>query len=132
MKVFITQDIPSIAYSLLKKNKIEFEVYQNDSTIPHNVLLNKIKNVDGLIALLTERIDKEVIDTMTNCKIVAQLPLNEKTYHLFNKENLSMVKNSAIIINTSRGELIDEQQIIRMLKEKKLYSVGLEVFENEH
>jgi len=41
------------------------------------------------------------------------------------------VKHDAILINTSRGELIDEKYLIKHLKEGRFKSVGLDVFENE-
>jgi glyoxylate reductase len=41
------------------------------------------------------------------------------------------MKRTAILINTSRGEIIDETALIRTLRNKKLLAVGLDVFENE-
>lgn len=63
--------------------------------------------------------------------ISVNLPLTEKTYHLLNKENLSLLKRSAILVNTARGEIIDEKELIRILKQKKIRCAGLDVFENE-
>jgi glyoxylate reductase len=63
--------------------------------------------------------------------ITVNLPLTEKTYHLLNKENLSLLKHSAILVNTARGEIIDEKELIRILKQKKIRWAGLDVFENE-
>ena len=59
------------------------------------------------------------------------LPLTAKTFHLLGKENLALLKQSAILINTSRGEIIDEEELIRVLKRKRIYAAGLDVFENE-
>ena len=63
--------------------------------------------------------------------ISVHLPLNENTYHFLNKENLSQVKKTAIIVNTSRGEIIDEKYLIKMLKKNRIKSAGLDVYENE-
>jgi glyoxylate reductase len=63
--------------------------------------------------------------------VSVHLPLNDKTFHLLNKERLSLLKKSAIIINTSRGEIIDEKELVRILKRRKIFSAGLDVFENE-
>lgn len=265
MNIFITRDIPQIAYKLLKKNNINFEVYKKDKPIPRKLLLDKIKNVDGLITLLTEKIDKKVIDSMNKCKVIANyavgynnidieyakqnnivvtntpdvltestadltmalilscsrrlfeaenlvrkkqfkgwkpkqllgielkyktigligagrigsavgvrakafdtkiiyfdstrnilleenanakkvslklllqnsdiisvhLPLNENTFHFLNKKNLILLKKSAIIVNTSRGEIIDEKYLIELLKKNKILSAGFDVYENE-
>ena len=265
MKVFITREIPEIAFKLLRKNKIPFEYYKGDRPIPRNLLIKKVGDCDALISLLTEKIDKELIDEMSNCKIIANyavgynnidikyankkkiivtntpdvltestadltmtlalncarriiegekllrdgkfkgwkpklllgtelknknfgiigagrigtavairaksfgtniiyfdskqnvslekrtgakkvslkkllasadfisihLPLNEKTHHFIDKDRLKLMRGSAILINTSRGEIIEETSLIRSLRNKKLRAVGLDVFENE-
>ncbi len=59
------------------------------------------------------------------------LPLTGKTFHLLNKEKLMLLKKSAIIINTSRGEIIDEEEFIKILNQRKIYAAGFDVYENE-
>ena len=56
--------------------------------------------------------------------ISVHLPLTESTTNLINKERLHLIKESAIFINTARGEVIDEKELIRMLKERKIFSAG--------
>ena len=46
------------------------------------------------------------------------LPLNTKTFRLLNEENLILLKKSAILINTARGEIVDEKILTTMLKHK--------------
>lgn len=265
MAVFITRELPEIAFQLLRKNKIPFDYYKKDQPISRKTLLQKVKNCDALIPLLTEKIDKEVIDKMTKCKIIANfavgynnidinyakeknifvtntpdvltdstadlaitlllacarrviegerllrenkykgwkpklllgtelknktvgilgagrigsavairarsfgtkiiyydrsrspsiekstkakkvslnhliensdiisihLPLNEKTFHLLDYELINKMKENAILINTARGEIVDETALIKSLKQKTNLRVGLDVFENE-
>ncbi|HLG31687.1 MAG TPA: D-glycerate dehydrogenase [Ignavibacteriaceae bacterium] len=265
MKVFITREIPDIAFQLLKKHKIPFEFYKNDSPIPRKILLDKVKYCTALISLLTEKIDAELIDLMSRCKIIANvavgynnidvkyakkkniivtntpdvltesaadltialalasarrlyegeslvrankfkgwkpkmllgvelknkifgilgagrigtavakrahsfgtkifyfdrsqhiklekkinakkvslrtlltksdfisihLPLTKLTYHLFNEEKLKLLKTSAILINTARGEIIDETALIKILTENRIRAAGLDVYEHE-
>jgi glyoxylate reductase len=57
--------------------------------------------------------------------------LNEKTFHYFDENKLSQLKRNSILINTTRGEIIDEIALIKLLKKKRLMAVGLDVFENE-
>ncbi len=59
------------------------------------------------------------------------LPLSNKTFHLVNREKLRLMKKTAILINTSRGEVIDEKELIELLKKKRILCAGLDVFENE-
>jgi glyoxylate reductase len=265
MKVFITRELPEIAFKLLKQNKIPFDYYKKDQAITRRLLFHKVKNCDALIPLLTEKIDKEVIDLMPRCKIIANyavgynnidiayakkkkiivtntpnvltestadltmalvlacarrlsegekllrtkkfkgwkpklllgmelkdktfgilgagrigtavarraksfgtniiyvdsnrnqklekesdakkvslkyllqnsdilsvhLPLNSQTYHFLNHERLNQLKRNSILINTTRGEIIDETALIRLLNKHRIMAVGLDVFENE-
>jgi len=265
MKVFITRELPEIAFRLLMENKISFYYYKKDQPIPRELLLEKIKNYEALISLLTEKIDGELIDRMPKCKIIANyavgynnididyakkkniivtntpdvltestadltmalvlacarrlcegekllrtkkfkgwkpklllgmelknktfgilgagrigsavarraksfgtniiyvdsnrnqrlekettakkvslkyllensdilsvhLPLNSQTHHFLNQERLSHLKRNSILINTTRGEIIDEKALIRLLESNRIMAVGLDVFENE-
>lgn len=265
MKIFITREIPSPGIELLINKGFEVSVYKNDKSIPRNEFIKEIKNCDAVISLLTDRIDKEVIDQMKYCKVIANyavgynninveyakskgimvtntpdvltdstadlamalvlacarkipeseklvrarkfvgwkpklllgmelrnkyfgilgagrigtevakrayafgckivyysnsknsflenklnakklslssilrksdilslhLPLNTKTYHLLNEKNLILLKKSAILINTARGEIVDEKILISMLKHKKIFAAGLDVYDGE-
>jgi glyoxylate reductase len=59
------------------------------------------------------------------------LPLTKDTYHLLNKERFNLIKKGAYIINTSRGEIIDENFLIKALEEKRIAGAGLDVYEGE-
>ncbi|OGU77080.1 MAG: D-glycerate dehydrogenase [Ignavibacteria bacterium RBG_16_34_14] len=265
MKVFITREISEKAIDLLKKEKFKVGIYKKDKPIPRKELIKKVKDADGIISLLTENFDKELINQISNCKIIANvavgydnidtiyakekniivtntpdvltdstadltvalilacarripegermvrkrkfkgwkpklllgielkdktvgilgagrigtetairiktfktkiiyfdrersdkleketdaekvsledllskadiisvhLPLTKDTLHFLNKERLKLLKKSAILVNTSRGEIIDEQELIKILKKKKIFSAGFDVYENE-
>ena len=265
MKIFITREIPEAGILLLKKKGFEVSVYKKENPITRKEFIKEIKNCDGLISLLTDKIDKEAIDKMKKCKVIANyavgfnnidvdytkskgivvtntpdvltdstadltmalvlscarllpqaeqfvrarkfvgwkaklflgvelkdkyfgilgagrigtavakrahafgckilyfsdfqninieknlgakrvslnmllkksniisihLPLNKKTYNILNKTNLHLLKESAILINTARGEIIDEKFLLSMLKQNKIASAGFDVYENE-
>jgi glyoxylate reductase len=59
------------------------------------------------------------------------LPLKNKTYHYLNQGKLNQLKKNSILVNTSRGEVIDEKALISLLRSNRLMAVGLDVFENE-
>ena len=59
------------------------------------------------------------------------LNLTKETNRLFGFETFQKMKRSAIIINVSRGEIIDEYGLIKSLEEKLIQGAGLDVFENE-
>jgi len=265
MKVYITDNIPESAAILLKKNNIDYKTYKKKSPISKEELIRNCKSADGIISMLSNPFDKEVISSLKNCKVIANyavgfnnidlqaakgknivvtntpdiltnatadlamalvlacarrigegeklvreekfvgwkpllllgidlkdktfgiigagrigqatarrtkafgtkiiyfnrskkydfekevgarkvkletllktsdiisihLPLNEKTANLLNKSNMHLMKPTAILINTARGEIIDENFLIQMLKKKQLFSAGLDVYEGE-
>jgi len=59
------------------------------------------------------------------------VPLLDSTRHLMNKERISMMKDSAFLINTSRGAVIDEDALVLALQSGVIRGAGLDVYENE-
>jgi glyoxylate reductase len=59
-------------------------------------------------------------------------PHTPSTYHLMNARRLKLMKPSAVIVNTSRGEVIDENALTRMLRAGEIAGAGLDVFEHGH
>lgn len=59
------------------------------------------------------------------------LPLTEKTEHLINKDTLSFFKKDAVLINISRGKVINEADLIEALSKGNLKGAALDVFEEE-
>jgi glyoxylate reductase len=58
-------------------------------------------------------------------------PHTPATYHLLSARRLKLMKKTAYIVNTARGEVIDENTLARMLETGELSGAGLDVFENE-
>ena len=73
------------------------------------------------------------IDTVLSKSDVISLhcPLTEQTHHLINDEAFSKMKTGVMLINTSRGALLDSSACISALKTKKLGYLGLDVYEQE-
>ncbi len=264
-KVFITRKLAGRVEKFLREKKFNVKIFQEDRPIARSELLSATKNVDAMITLLTDKIDREVIDNLQNCKIIANcavgynnidveyartkniivtntpdiltdatadltvalilacarrlregelmmrsrqfkswkpqmllglelkgktvgiigagrigaatakrlkafgtkfvyydrnrkdifddqlnakkvslnlllktadiisvhLPLSKETFHLINKENLKLIKKTAVLVNTSRGEIIEEKALIQLLKREKIFAAGLDVYENE-
>jgi glyoxylate reductase len=264
-KIFITRRLPVIAEQILRKNNYEVTVFSKNRPITKKELVKEACNADAIISLLTDPIDKDVIDDLNNCKVIANyavgynnidivyareknivvtntpdiltdatadltlllmlacarrifegdqmvrsnkfvgwapnlllgveltnktlgvigagrigsavikrasafgmkslyynrstnseieneystkkvglnfllkhadiisihLPLNSNTKNLLNPERLSLLKPNSILINTARGEIIDEKHLIYLLKNKKIFGAGLDVYLNE-
>ena len=56
---------------------------------------------------------------------------NKETENLISKEKLDLLKDSAILINTSRGGVVDEDYLIELIRLKKLFGAGLDVYSQE-
>jgi D-lactate dehydrogenase len=63
--------------------------------------------------------------------LTLHLPLNDETTHFLNKESISKMKKTALVINTARGGLIDSQALTQALVEARLGGAGLDVLEEE-
>lgn len=75
-------------------------------------------------------VEKE--DLFKNSDIIVLLaPLNPSTKYIINEESIAMMKDGVILINTSRGGLVDTKALIKALKNGKFGSVGLDVYELE-
>jgi phosphoglycerate dehydrogenase-like enzyme len=60
--------------------------------------------------------------------ITLHVPLDESTYNLLSAERMSLIKSNAILINTARGNLVDEQVLKSMLQDGRLAAAAFDVF----
>lgn len=63
--------------------------------------------------------------------ITLHCPLTPQTYHLINEQSIEQMKPGVMLINTSRGALVDTEAVIVALKSKKIGYLGLDVYEQE-
>lgn len=59
------------------------------------------------------------------------VPMTEQTHHLVDAGTLRAMKNSAILINTARGPIVDEAELVTALRERVIAGAGLDVYEDE-
>lgn len=71
-------------------------------------------------------------ELVENADIISlHCPLTPDTHHIINAQRLSQMRNGVILINTSRGGLLDSQALITALKDGKIGGAGLDVYEEE-
>jgi len=71
-------------------------------------------------------------ELLQNSEVISlHIPKNEKTYHFISEPQIKMMKDGAVIINAARGGVLDENAVLKYLKNGKLLGVGLDVFEEE-
>jgi len=74
----------------------------------------------------------ELNEMLPQCDyVVVTLPLTKDTYHLFGKEQFSLMKPSAFFINIGRGEIVAEEELIEALRNEEIAGAGLDVFTKE-
>ena len=74
----------------------------------------------------------ELDDLLPRCDLISlHCPLMEQTKHIINERTLSLMKSDAMLVNTSRGGLVDTSAVIAALKNQKLGGLALDVYEGE-
>jgi glyoxylate reductase len=68
----------------------------------------------------------EVADVVT-----LHTPLTPQTHHLIGADQLARMKQSAILVNTARGRVVDEDALVAALRSRQIAAAGLDVFEDE-
>ena len=75
------------------------------------------------------------LDLKTLCQqadiISLHVPLNEQTKHIINKESIKDMKQGVMLINTSRGGLVNTQDVVDALKSRRIGYLGMDVYEEE-
>ena len=81
---------------------------------------------------------KEFVEYVTLDELLAQsdlislhCPLMDSTYHMINLESIKKMKDGVILVNTSRGALVDTKELIEGIRMQKFLGVGLDVYEEE-
>ena len=84
-------------------------------------------------SILPQGIEKTSFEVLLATADVLSLhcPLTEKTHHLINRETLAMMKTTAILINTGRGPLVDDQAVADALADKRLAAFCADVLTEE-
>ena len=74
----------------------------------------------------------ELDELLKNSNFISlHVPLTERTFHLIDKEEFQKMKNTAYMINTSRGPVINESALVNALQNNQIAGAGLDVYENE-
>lgn len=63
--------------------------------------------------------------------VALHVPLTPETRHMIGERELSLMKPTAVLVNTARGPVIDEKALVRALKNGTIWGAGLDVYENE-
>jgi glyoxylate reductase len=84
---------------------------------------------------IEKELDAKFVDLSTLLQtsdiVSIHVPLNAETHHLISKEELEIMRDDSILINTSRGKVVDEDSLCVAIEEGQIRGAGLDVFQEE-
>jgi len=108
------------------------EVARRASAFGMNVLGTDIKPIDKHFLSATRMEVTSLDDLLKRSDFVTlHTDLNETSQHLMNAKRFAAMKPSAVLINTSRGPVVDEKSLVKALQKQQIAGTGLDVFEHE-
>lgn len=138
---------------LVRKNKFSFYDYKRNELRGKKIGIVGFGKVGSKVAkfanafemkIVANDIDEKVIKKykkyefknldflLKNADIITvHIPLNAHNKNFINRRKLDLIPVNTMLVNTSRGEVIDENYLIELLKKRRIYYAGLDVFRNE-
>ena len=114
-----------------KMNLIYFDPHLNEALEDHVANYSKFLESQGRAPVFCKRSETiEELLQQADCVSIHTI-LDESTHHLVNSERLALMKSDAIIVNTSRGPVIDEAALVAHCQKHPDFKAGLDVFEDE-
>ncbi len=114
-----------------KTNLVYFDPYRNERLEQYVAKYSALIVANGEQAVSCRRLDS-IEDVLREADVVSlHTALDESTRHLINAERLALMKQDAILINTSRGPVVDEAALVEHCRTHSEFKVGLDVFEDE-
>jgi hydroxypyruvate reductase 1 len=112
-------------------NLIYYDIYQNKDLEDYIAAYGDFLKLRGEEPVLCKRAAK-IEDLLREADCVSlHTVLDESTHHLISAERLSLMKKNAILVNTSRGPVIDEAALVAHCQKFPNFRAGLDVFEDE-
>jgi phosphoglycerate dehydrogenase-like enzyme len=116
---------------IIGMGRIGFEVAKRAKSFEMDILYTDIiRREDAELQFGAKRMELEELLREADF-VTIHVPLTNKTRGLIGRKELSLMKKTAFLINTSRGAVIDQKALTEFLKEKRIAGAGLDVFEPE-
>jgi len=130
-RMFLGSDVHGKTLGIVGLGRIGSAVARRAKGFEMNIIYYDTKRRDELeIELgITFKSFEEVLSEADFVTI--HVPLTEETFHMTGRRELSMMKRTAYLVNTSRGPVVDEEALYTALKERIIAGAALDVFEQE-
>ncbi len=114
-----------------KMNLIYYDINQNQALEDHTKNYSEFLQQQGLSPVTCKRAD-QIEELLEKADIVSiHTVLDDSTHHLIDAQRLDSMKDNAVLINTSRGPVIDETALVNHCQQHLHFRAGLDVFEDE-
>jgi glyoxylate reductase len=125
------QDIHGATLGIIGLGRIGEAVARRAKGFNMNILYhNRSRKIE-----IEEELGLTYVDFITLLKesdfVCILTPYNSETHHLIDQEELTLMKGTAVLINTARGGIVNEEALYHALKNKSIWAAGLDVFEQE-
>ncbi|NQT65562.1 MAG: D-glycerate dehydrogenase [FCB group bacterium] len=128
-KLLLGADVYEKTLGIIGAGRIGVAVAKRASGFNMRVLYND-NNSDIENTVKAEKVDLETLLKKSDF-VSLHVPMLPDTKHLIGEKELKMMKDTVILINTSRGVVINEKMLLKALQEKWIAGAGLDVYENE-
>ena len=123
------KEMKDITVGLIGTGRIGAQVAKNLSGFGCRILAHDLTENAGLANIVTY-VEKETL--FSEADIVSlHMPLLASNYHMINQETIGKMRDGAILINCSRGELVDSDALLEALEQGKISAAGLDTCEDE-
>jgi len=127
---FMGTELRGKTLGIIGTGRIGIEVAKRAKAFDMQLLGYDIVQNDQFLALEGKYVDLETLLKSSDF-VSLHVPLNEKTRNLIGEKELRLMKKSAVLINTSRGAVVDENALVRALKEGWIAGACLDVYQKE-
>jgi glyoxylate reductase len=129
--LLLGRDITGKTLGIIGTGRIGTNFAKKASGFDMKILYNDVKrNINFEEETGGVLVDKETLLREADF-ISLHVPLLPSTTHLIGEKEFKLMKKTAILINTSRGPVVDEKALVKALIEGEIWGAGLDVFENE-
>lgn len=130
---FLGKELNGSTLGIIGMGRIGTGVARRAHALGMNILYhNRNKVTEELEEELEANYCKTIENLAENSDVITlHCPLTDQTHHLIDKDIFSLMKDDAILINTSRGAVVDEAALAEALHNEMIGGAGIDVFENE-
>lgn len=129
--LFLGQDLVGKTLGIIGAGRIGKTLAKRSIGFEMKILYHNRKRDEEMEKMFNAKwVDKDTLLKESDF-ISLHVPLTKETYHMIGEREFKLMKETAILINTARGPVVDEKALVKALKEKEIWGAGLDVYEKE-